>query len=74
MKMIIIRCIKIHVYGLIHYRLIFGRQGDVSIATYSNIMSSNARSQCDYVAAKATYIRLLHCKIGFLVFFSALAP
>jgi len=27
-----------------------------------------------YVAAKATYIRLLHGKIGFLGFFSALAP
>jgi len=27
-----------------------------------------------YVAAKATYIRLLHGKIDFLVFFSALAP
>jgi len=27
-----------------------------------------------YVAAKATYIRLLRGKIGFLVFFSALAP
>ena len=26
-----------------------------------------------YVAAKATYIRLLHGKIGFLGFFSALA-
>ena len=28
----------------------------------------------NYVAAKATYIRLLHGKIGFFVFFSALAP
>jgi len=27
-----------------------------------------------YVAAKATYIRLLHGKIGFFGFFSALAP
>jgi len=27
-----------------------------------------------YVTAKATYIRLLHGKIGFLGFFSALAP
>jgi len=27
-----------------------------------------------YVAAKATYICLLHGKIGFLGFFSALAP
>ena len=27
-----------------------------------------------YVAAKATYIRLLHGKIGFLGSFSALAP
>ena len=27
-----------------------------------------------YVAANATYIRLLHGKIGFLEFFSALAP
>jgi len=27
-----------------------------------------------YVAAKVTYIRLLHGKIGFLGFFSALAP
>jgi len=27
-----------------------------------------------YVAAKATYIRLLHGKIGFLGAFSALAP
>jgi len=27
-----------------------------------------------YVAAKSTYIRLLHGKIGFLGFFSALAP
>ena len=28
----------------------------------------------NYVAAKATYIRLLHGKIGFWGFFSALAP
>jgi len=28
----------------------------------------------DYVAAKATYIRLLHGKIGFLESFSALTP
>ena len=27
-----------------------------------------------YVAAKATYIRLLHGKIGFFEFFSAVAP
>jgi len=27
-----------------------------------------------YVAAKVTYIRLLHGQIGFLGFFSALAP
>ena len=27
-----------------------------------------------YVAAKATYVRLLHGKIGFFGFFSALAP
>jgi len=32
------------------------------------------RSQGHRAAAKATYIRLLHGKIGFLGFFSALAP
>ena len=35
---------------------------------------SLVKRRSSYVAAKATYIRLLHGKIGFLGFFSAIAP
>ena len=49
---------------------IFYRQWTVQCAPYSFV----ARMRCFYVAAKATYIRLLNGKIGFLGGFSALAP
>jgi len=44
------------------------------VAKHNTTKLNNSKKQTPLIAAKATYIRLLHGKIGFLGVFSALAP